>query len=78
MGVEFNVDRVALHFVDTDLKGPRLSTNEINLQSVGQTGNIKVLSDFFRGHLEKIWLDKESKKTCAATFKTSSEILDSR
>ena len=74
MGVEFNVDRVALHFVDTDSDGPRLSTNEINLQSLGQNDNIKILSDFFKGHLEKIWLDKESKKTCAATFKVSSEI----
>jgi hypothetical protein len=65
MGVEFNVNRVALHFVDTDSDGPRLSTNEINVQSLGQNDDIKIPSDFFKGHLEKIWLDKESKKTCA-------------
>jgi nucleoid-associated protein YejK len=76
MSVEFAVDRVALHFVDTSLEGPQLSTKEINLKSVDRSEDIKVLDDFFKGHLEKIWLDKESKKTCAATFKESSEIRD--
>ncbi|MFZ3149219.1 MAG: nucleoid-associated protein [Methanothrix sp.] len=76
MSVGFVVDRVALHFIDTSLEDAKLSTKEINLKSSDRSEDIEVLDDFFKGHLEKIWLDKESQKTCAATFKDASNIRD--
>lgn len=70
------IDKVALHFVDTSLDGPILSKKEINLKSADKVEEISVLDGFFKGHLGKIWLDKESKKTCAANFKDSSEMRE--
>ena len=76
MSVEITIDKVALHLVDTSLDGPILSKEEINLSSPDKAEDIKVLNDFFKGHIERIWLDKESQKTCAASFKESSDVRD--
>jgi len=76
MSTEFNIDHVALHFVDTGLDGPILSKKEIDLNSTKRPDDLKILHSFFKDHLKRIWLDKESQKTCAASFKEASDIRD--
>lgn len=76
MGTEFDIDHVALHLVDTSLDGPILSKKEIDLNSSKSSADLQILLNFFKDHLKRIWQDRESKKTCAASFKEASEVRD--
>lgn len=76
MGTEFDIDHVALHLVDASLDAPILSKKEIDLNSSKSSVDLQILLKFFRDHLKRIWQDKESKKTCAASFKDSSDVRD--
>jgi hypothetical protein len=74
MSLEFRIGHAALHFVDPTSGRLQLSIRELDLSASDQAEKIDILHRFLVGHLENIWLDKESQKTCAAGFTDSSNM----
>jgi hypothetical protein len=55
--------------VDRKEEEPRLARNEIDL-TVFDPDEAHVIHDFFSGHLNKVWLAREGRRTFAANFKS--------
>lgn len=65
---EFEVQKIALHLVDRQDVGPRLSKKEAELDSFGNVEDKAALETFFEGHLKKVWEAQEGRRTIAASF----------
>lgn len=76
MNDDFVVERIALHLVDRTLPGPRLSDHGIDLDSYDSVDDVQALTNFFNGHLEKIWEAQEGLRTRAANFQDRSTIQE--
>jgi nucleoid associated protein NdpA len=73
MPIAFDIQRIAIHLVDKQGTGLRLSRAEVKLDSYPQAQQ-KTIRDFLTGHIERAWGAEESKRTRPANFRDDSSV----
>src|ERR1044071_5459044 len=75
MPLQFDIQRVAIHFVDKNGKKLTLSPDEVDLGAYSEPDR-EIIQGFLSEHLTRAWSAEVSGKTRAASFANSSSVQD--